>query len=130
MDDLVLPSTAESVQRGRHHAQECYARVGTSDDIRAVVALVASELLTNAIRYGGGNNLCIAVFPVSEVPDREQSRRIRIEVSDGSITYPVIRCAGDDDDHGRGMTIVKALCNTWGVEVAVGGKTVWAEISI
>ncbi|MFD5747910.1 ATP-binding protein [Streptomyces sp. NPDC127033] len=37
---------------------------------------------------------------------------------------------GDDDTGGRGLVIVDALCEKWGVRPRDPGKTVWAQLPI
>jgi anti-sigma regulatory factor (Ser/Thr protein kinase) len=130
MDHLLLTSDAESVQRGRSYAEECYALVGSSHDARASIALIVSELLTNAIRYGGGDELRIAVFPTCAHTGNGCPTRMRIEVHDGERTLPVIVRAGEDSERGRGMAIVEAVSAEWGSELSVGGKVVWAEVDM
>ncbi|MEV6992757.1 SpoIIE family protein phosphatase [Streptomyces sp. NPDC093228] len=82
--------------------------------------LVVSELVTNAIRYGGS--------PV-------QLRLIRhdtliCEVSDGAHTAPHLRRARTFDEGGRGLFIVAQLAERWGTRQQSGGKTIWAELAL
>jgi len=79
--------------------------------------LVASELVTNAIRYGAP--------PI-------QLRLIRdttliCEVSDASGTAPHLRRAGGFDEGGRGLMVVAQLTRRWGTRYHAGGKTIWCE---
>ncbi|MET8783905.1 SpoIIE family protein phosphatase [Streptomyces sp. NPDC004589] len=82
--------------------------------------LVVSELVTNAIRYGGS--------PV-------QLRLIRhdtliCEVSDGAHTAPHLRRARTFDEGGRGLFIVAQLAERWGTRQQPEGKTIWAELAL
>ncbi|MFE1849378.1 SpoIIE family protein phosphatase [Streptomyces sp. NPDC059489] len=82
--------------------------------------LVVSELVTNAIRYGGS--------PV-------QLRLIRhdtliCEVSDGAHTAPHLRRARTFDEGGRGLFIVAQLAERWGTRQQSDGKTIWAELAL
>nr|QIY60394.1 ATP-binding protein [Streptomyces sp. RPA4-2] len=82
--------------------------------------LVVSELVTNAIRYGGS--------PV-------QLRLIRhdtliCEVSDSSNTAPHLRRARTFDEGGRGLFIVAQLAERWGTRQQSDGKTIWAELAL
>ncbi|MEV6794090.1 SpoIIE family protein phosphatase [Streptomyces sp. NPDC051320] len=79
--------------------------------------LVVSELVTNAIRYGGA--------PI-------QLRLIRdaaliCEVSDPSSTSPHLRRARVFDEGGRGLLLVAQLTDRWGTRQTPTGKVIWAE---
>ncbi|MFE4653330.1 SpoIIE family protein phosphatase [Streptomyces sp. NPDC056707] len=79
--------------------------------------LIVSELVTNAIRYGGA--------PI-------QLRLIRsdvliCEVSDGSNTSPRLRHARTTDEGGRGLFLVAQLALRWGARYTGYGKAIWAE---
>jgi anti-sigma regulatory factor (Ser/Thr protein kinase) len=80
--------------------------------------LVVSELVTNAIRYGGG--------PATLRLIRDRDRLI-CEVSDPSQTAPHLRRAKDTEEGGRGLFITARLVTRWGVRYAPGGKTIWTE---
>ncbi|QTZ94977.1 SpoIIE family protein phosphatase [Streptomyces auratus] len=90
------------------------------DEVAFTAELVVSELVTNAIRYGGP--------PV-------QLRLIRdtvliCEVSDGSSTAPHMRRARTFDEGGRGLLLVAQFAERWGTRHRAGGKSIWAEIGI
>ncbi|MFI0982249.1 ATP-binding protein [Streptomyces sp. NPDC021093] len=89
-------------------------------------ALILSELLTNAQRYG-------------RAPGREIETRfarltggagggVRVEVHDASPCLPHAREAAPDECEGRGLFLVSLLADRWGVTDRNGpGKQVWAE---
>jgi serine phosphatase RsbU (regulator of sigma subunit)/anti-sigma regulatory factor (Ser/Thr protein kinase) len=79
--------------------------------------LIVSELVTNAIRYGGA--------PVGLRLIRGQ--RLICEVSDPSLTQPHLRRARLTDEGGRGLFLVAQLTNRWGSRYTVAGKTIWTE---
>ncbi|MGW3176910.1 SpoIIE family protein phosphatase [Streptomyces sp. NPDC001153] len=79
--------------------------------------LVLSELITNAIRYGG------APIRVRLIRDRT----LICEVSDGSNTSPHLRYAGTTDEGGRGLFLVSQMTERWGVRYSPQGKVIWAE---
>ncbi|PJJ05517.1 PAS domain S-box-containing protein [Streptomyces sp. 2333.5] len=90
------------------------------DEVAFTAELVVSELVTNAIRYGGP--------PL-------QLRLIRdtvliCEVSDGSSTAPHMRRARTFDEGGRGLLLVAQFAERWGTRHRAGGKSIWAEIGI
>ncbi|MET8292231.1 SpoIIE family protein phosphatase [Streptomyces sp. NPDC005132] len=107
------------VARARDLASLQVARWGLPE-AAFLAELVVSELVTNAIRYGGS--------PV-------QLRLIRhdtliCEVSDGSNTAPHLRRARTFDEGGRGLFIVAQLAERWGTRQQSDGKTIWAELAL
>ncbi|MFF2066419.1 ATP-binding protein [Streptomyces sp. NPDC058200] len=87
--------------------------------------LVLSELLTNAGRHAH-------VSPGREIETRYFRARdcLRIEVHDASTDQPVRQTPDLDARDGRGLTLVAALADRWGVSERGGvGKMVWAELS-
>ncbi len=87
------------------------------------VALLVSELATNAVLHA---RTCFAV----EISAEESGEHLRVGVTDLDSRAPV---AGDPDptaSGGRGMALVRALADTWGVQRhADAGKTVWFELT-
>lgn len=89
------------------------------EDLSDDVALVVSEMVTNAIRH--------AAPPVRlevEVTETE----VVVAVCDGTPTAPVARMADDDAEGGRGMLLVQFLSSEHGVRSQPPGKTVWARL--
>ncbi|MCX4860475.1 SpoIIE family protein phosphatase [Streptomyces canus] len=82
-----------------------------------VTELVVSELVTNAIRYGG------APIQLRLIRDRN----LICEVSDASNTAPHLRRARTYDEGGRGLLLVAQLTQGWGTRQTYTGKTIWAE---
>ncbi len=89
-------------------------------EILDVVELVISELVTNAVRYAGR-----AGGPTLHL---EVNRSLLIAVSDGSAIEPIIRELDDTSESGRGMSIVTALVDHWGVEPWGEGKRIWVRV--
>jgi anti-sigma regulatory factor (Ser/Thr protein kinase) len=78
---------------------------------------VVSELVTNAIRYGG------APIQLRLIRDRT----LICEVSDTSGTFPHMRRARIYDEGGRGLLLVAQLTDRWGTRPSGTGKIIWAE---
>ncbi|WP_311765110.1 ATP-binding protein [Streptomyces zingiberis] len=89
--------------------------------------LVLSELLTNAGRHArvpAGRQIETRYVPLP--PDG-----VRIEVHDASPVRPEPKAPGPDDHGGRGLLLVAALADSWGVSVRNGpGKVVWAHLTL
>lgn len=82
------------------------------------VVLMVSELVTNAIAHGA---------PAIRLSLRAGSGAVRGEVSDGGEGRPERQDPDGDVTHGRGLMIVEALSDQWGVSAVPerAGKGVW-----
>jgi anti-sigma regulatory factor (Ser/Thr protein kinase) len=97
------------------------------------VAIVVSELLTNALRHG------LPRLPeLSDVPLRQPIRMglrqtgpwVLCAVADPSQAVPVPRVPGSFAETGRGLHIIRALSDTWGYTTPdAAGKVVWATFT-
>ncbi|MGW5232456.1 ATP-binding protein [Streptomyces nodosus] len=96
--------------------------------VSETVALVVAELSANAVLHG-------------RVPGRDFELRlhcdraagvVRVEVSDTHPSHPEPPAPDPaDTDGGRGLLLVSALAERWGVTDRTGpGKTVWAECAL
>jgi PAS domain S-box-containing protein len=83
--------------------------------------LVVSELVTNAIRYGGR--------PIRLRLIHDAATLI-CEVSDTNHTAPHLRRAKTWDEGGRGLLLVAQLTQRWGSRHTADGKTIWAEMGL
>ncbi len=86
-----------------------------------VVVLLTSELVTNAVRHGGGD----VVLQVSVT-----GTSVRVAAQDRSSELPVVRRPGPAEGGGRGVALIDSLATEWGVEPAEGGKTVWFQVQL
>ena len=95
--------------------------LGWSDDsdMNIRLATVVSEIVTNAILHARTS------FIVSVSPD---PTAIRVEVTDGSSSFPARRNYDPTQPTGRGLAIVDAMADRWGVATEPSGKTVWFEL--
>jgi len=90
------------------------------EELAFTTELVLSELVTNAIRYGGGS------IRVRLLRDRS----LICEVTDQSSTSPHLRYAATTDEGGRGLFLVSQLSDRWGTRYIPDGKVIWAEQSL
>jgi anti-sigma regulatory factor (Ser/Thr protein kinase) len=94
------------------------------------VALVTSELVTNAIL--AASELPVHVYvglPTVHLRLLAEGHGVVIEVWDANPRPPAPRQATPDEESGRGLMLVDALCEQWGSETVPGwsGKVVWAR---
>ncbi|MCI3278932.1 ATP-binding protein [Streptomyces cylindrosporus] len=109
-----------SVPAARHFTRWTLHYWGLAEWPRADdLLLCVSELVTNALLHGvpPGRRLLFRLKYDGEV--------IRIEVHDSGTGVP--RVADDADEGGRGLLLVSALADKWGVGERDPGKVVWAE---
>ncbi|MBK3574859.1 SpoIIE family protein phosphatase [Streptomyces sp. MBT65] len=90
------------------------------DHMAFTTELIVSELVTNAIRYGGGT-VGLRLF--------HDDTTLVCEVTDSSNTQPRLRRAQAGDEGGRGLFLVAQLSKRWGSRYHQTGKTIWAEES-
>ncbi|MFI0235204.1 ATP-binding protein [Streptomyces sp. NPDC016845] len=90
------------------------------------ILLCVSELTTNALLHGvpPGRGFLLHVLPYEN--------GVRVEVHDSGDGVPAVpSSSGDPDDAegGRGLLLVTALADKWGVAERDPGKVVWCEVS-
>jgi anti-sigma regulatory factor (Ser/Thr protein kinase) len=89
-------------------------------DVVDVAALLASELVTNAVLHARAR----ARVRVRPGPDA-----VRVVVGDRSSTPPRVRDFAPEAATGRGLQMIEAFADAWGVEPDGAGKVVWFEVS-
>ncbi|WP_153456911.1 ATP-binding protein [Streptomyces smaragdinus] len=120
---MTFTSHVRSVSLARRLVCRRLCRWGHGTDAIDVMALIASELATNAVQHAPGR-----YFHVRLLGDDGQ---IRIEVSDTLRAEPRRMDAGPDDERGRGLTLVAELADSFGSHPRDGiGKTVWAVVTV
>jgi anti-sigma regulatory factor (Ser/Thr protein kinase) len=104
-------------------------RLALSDSPRVDdIELIASELVTNAIRHTSTESRTSAVTLRLLV----ESSRVRVEVLDlGRVSWvrPATPVDEDEDECGRGLLIVDALADRAGHDPVPLGQISWAEVS-
>ncbi|MDW6062606.1 ATP-binding protein [Streptomyces sp. FXJ1.4098] len=88
-------------------------------------ALVVAELAANAVVHGLVPGRDFALLLRYD----DETGVVQIEVSDTHDRQPARVVPDRDDEHGRGLLLVDALADRWGVRERQGpGKTVWADV--
>lgn len=91
------------------------------------VLLCVSELATNALVHGvpPGRGFRIHLYW-----ERGGGGRLRVEMHDsGDGEVPAAHRPGPDAEGGRGLLLVSALADAWGVGERSPGKVVWCEFA-
>ncbi|MFD7991867.1 SpoIIE family protein phosphatase [Streptomyces mexicanus] len=89
------------------------------------ILVVVSELVTNAVVHAGTDvELTCRLEPdtgtcVVEVADRHPARALR---------HHAPETAHEPPEYGRGLRLVTALAEEWGITYRTGAKTVWARL--
>ena len=106
---------------------ECFGPGHPDADTRGDLALIATELLTNAGRAAR------AVVRLSVDVHRTW---VEVAVTDDGPGQPQARVAAAADTDGRGLSIVGALASDWGVRAGGGSgpsarwKSVWVRVPL
>jgi anti-sigma regulatory factor (Ser/Thr protein kinase) len=92
------------------------AQAERSDDVLLCVSELATNALVHGVPPGRGFQLYL----------RYEGDVLRVEVHDSGPGTP--RIADDADEGGRGLLLVAALSDKWGVGERDPGKSVWCEL--
>jgi anti-sigma regulatory factor (Ser/Thr protein kinase) len=118
-DTLTLDAALQSSRRARQHVARFIARehlIGVTENLNIIVGeLVANAVMHSTapialgLSYGGGT--------------------VRVEVTDGTSDLGAVRFREVDCPTigGRGLRILAALVDEWGIVANETGKSVWAK---
>jgi len=123
---LVLPFAPSSVGVARRRLVSDLIAADVYDSAICDVALVISELFSNALRHA-------APLPGSKirVAWRIDADSVQVSVSDGGgQTAPELGEPTQGATGGRGLRIVEKLSRSWGASTGDEGTTVWAEVPV
>jgi two-component sensor histidine kinase len=121
-----LPATPASAAVARQKIAADLAQAAITPDVVDDVILIATELVSNAIRHAAP--LPDGAVTVAWEPN-PAGTSVLVRVTDGGAPgSPHRRQASDRDTSGRGLTLVHALAKRWGVEDGQDTTTVWAEV--
>ncbi|MDT0401914.1 MULTISPECIES: ATP-binding protein [Streptomyces] len=122
-------STPRGARLARLFVAHCLNTWGHPYDsqVNETLTLITAELSANAVQHGRvpGRDFHVRLAT-------EASGDLRLEVSDTrGEDRPVVAAPADHAESGRGLLLVTALADDWGVMDRRGGpgKTVWATVS-
>ena len=115
-----LPSAVTAPAAARALARDAVERGGRRTVRLDDVALVVSELVTNAVVHGAGD------ITLDVVVDDDS---VLVEVSDREPHLPDQPNAALDAESGRGLLLVSRVATHWGVRRTEPGKVVWAQLA-
>ncbi|MFF1510226.1 ATP-binding protein [Streptomyces sp. NPDC058326] len=115
------PSPVRTPAQARHVVRHALAALGTQRHSQADdLLLVTSELVTNALRHGGG----VTGFGLRVGPDR-----VTVSVADASSDSPLYELRDEPRPGGYGWPIVLRLCREVTVDAHAHGKTIHATVA-
>lgn len=120
------PQADTTSTEGRNWARLTLPEILTHEprrDLYGDMDLVLTELISNAVRHGGG--LCEAQLS-------NTGTHLRLVAADNDPRSPAIRARRTDRPNGRGMHLIQAIADAWGVQRhhTEIGKRVWADLRI
>jgi anti-sigma regulatory factor (Ser/Thr protein kinase) len=114
-----FPCQPESLAGARHFVGDLLG--DQPHEIVEAAVLMTSELATNSVRHAHSD---------FELAVHLSHDAIRVEVSDHSQGQPVLRTPTPLDQSGRGLQIVQALAESWGIARSQNGKLVWFTLGL
>ena len=123
---VVVPHDAQGARTARHRVTGELTDLLPPALLTDLLAALA-ELVGNAVRHA--DPLPGDVVRVTwRLLLADGARQVEVRVTDGGATGPpLMRTVGHDSVDGRGLLIVTALADRWGVERDGLGQSVWAR---
>jgi len=120
--ELAVADDAESVRHARHFVRIQLARWSVGATVAADAVLLASELVTNALRHGAAPR---------QLELELTNSRLRIAVRDAGPDSPRRQPPVADREGGRGLALLEALSADWGTDTQpTDGKRVWCDLVV
>ncbi|WP_189549686.1 ATP-binding protein [Streptomyces lavendofoliae] len=121
------------VGEARHRMREQLRRSGMTEEVVDDAVLVLSELLSNSCRHGRplGRGVEVGDGDVRAAWRVDRHGTLTVEVTDGGgPTRPVPSTPSVTARGGRGLNIISALAQDWGVRDSASGEvTVWVVLT-
>ena len=118
---LELPATSFAPARAREAVRQAARDAGVDSDERWRVEMIVTELVTNAVKHGPGGPVELAI--------QAGGSGMRGEVADpgaGIRRYKLDRRRATEEG-GRGLFLVDALSDSWGL--SNDSSRVWFEVA-
>ncbi|MES9552965.1 MULTISPECIES: ATP-binding protein [unclassified Streptomyces] len=130
---MAVPHGPAGVGQARHRMREQLRSHGVSDSVVDDAVLILSELLSNACRHGRplGRHTDVGDGDVRAAWRVDRTGGLTVEVTDGGgPTRPVPATPSVTARGGRGLNIISALADEWGVRDSSSGEvTVWVLVN-
>jgi anti-sigma regulatory factor (Ser/Thr protein kinase) len=117
----VFPRVTTAVADARDWVSTFLRERSMSQALIDDAALVASELVTNALRHGLGEVVVRATV--------DGGREVHLAVTDAGPELPTLLDPDPERLGGVGLRIVDELALRWGTSAFPGGKTVWVVLA-
>ena len=119
---LEVPPLRSCVASARHWVLDRAGEAGVADETLAVVELLTSEIMTNAVVHGTTGR-CVRLVT------RAEAGVFEVSVTDDGPGIPTVcHVAPAAAEGGRGLLLVEALATEWGVTEHDAGKSVWFRV--
>lgn len=116
-----VPDRLDSIPAARAFLARLLDGWGIADEVIDDASLLASELMSNAVKHGGG---------VVDLQIEAEDGVLHVGVHDDAGGAPVVNRASSSSSGGRGMWIVQSVAHDWGTDPDASGKTVWFDLSL
>lgn len=120
---ITLPPAPRAARAARQWARQTLSRWRLTAMTDTMEHLV-SELVTNSIEHAedGASVVVLLMYAAG---------MLRLEVRDHDpLNVPLFKNPTPTDARGRGLVIVNALPDRWGVRITDTGKSVWCEVAV
>ena len=122
-DQRPIEAELSSVAPARRWAREKFEAAGVEPEVRDLLVLLVSEVVTNAVEHAA---------PPLLLRIDVTAHGTRVEVRDRARNLPILRDPEPTESGGRGIRFVNDLSTRWGTEPPRepdGLKTVWFEVA-
>ncbi|MER5614286.1 ATP-binding protein [Streptomyces sp. NPDC002215] len=100
-----------------------HLRLWGLSDVADAAEICVSELVANVIRHVGAGTPSTLVVEMN-------GTRLRVALRDpGTRALPTLLSAGPDDESGRGLAMLDAVSERWGVIPGAESKLVWCDLA-
>lgn len=118
----VLPPHARAAGLARQAISDVLVTWGLSE-VEDAAVLISSELIANSVVHTGGSASSL------QLRLHAGDGWLRVEVHDCDPRPPQLQTPSGLDESGRGLLLVDAIADQWGVDGTAAGKAVWAVLA-